>query len=128
VELLLGVSRSEIHANAASEGQLEGRSGVRTHLAVQALLGCAAREASRRSLLRECWYLLAGRGPYAGSREELTPVAADWLSFIPPTVTALWLLATPAAAHYLPRKGWGAHLLTPQTVRTIRSMDAGGRV
>ena len=47
------------------------------------------------------------RGPYAGSQEELTPVAIDWMSFVPPTVTALWLLATPAAAHYLPQEGMG---------------------
>ena len=47
------------------------------------------------------------------------------MSFVPPTVTALWLLATPAAAHYLPKKGWGSHLLTPQSIRTIEAMDAG---
>ena len=77
-------------------------------------------------MLRECWRLLAGREPYAGSREELTPVAIDWMSFVPPTVTALWLLATPAAAHTLPKRGWGSHLLTPQSIRTIKTMDVGG--
>jgi len=45
---------------------------------------------------------------------------------VPPTVTALWLLATPSAAHTLPKKGWGAQLLTPQTIRTIETMDVGG--
>ena len=97
---MLRVSRGETPSDVA-----EGRIGVRTHIAVQALLGCAAREKAGSSLLRECWRLLAKRGPYAESREELTPVAIDWLSFVPPTVTALWLLATPAAAHYLPKKG-----------------------
>ena len=92
---------------------------------LQALLGCAAREESRLGVLRECWRLLAGRGAYAGSKEELTPVAIDWMSFVPPTVAALWLLATPAAAHYLPKKGWGAQLLTPQSIRTIETMDVG---
>jgi hypothetical protein len=48
------------------------------------------------------------------------------MSFVPPTVTALSLLATPAAAHYLPSRGWGAQLLTPQSIRTIKTMDAGG--
>lgn len=121
VDLLLRVSRGETPASAA-----ESRSGVRTHIAVQALLGCAAQDASRLSVLREGWRLLAGREPYARSQEELTPVAIDWMSFVPPTVTALWLLATPAAAHTLPKRGWGSQLLTPQTIRAIKAMDVRG--
>jgi predicted ATP-grasp superfamily ATP-dependent carboligase len=120
VDVLLQVSRGE--AVTVSDGM----SGVRTHIALQALLGCAAREESRLSVLREAWRLLTKRAPYAGSSEELTPVTIDWMSFVPPTVTALWLLATPSAAHYLPKKGWGAQLLTPQSIRTIETMDVGG--
>jgi hypothetical protein len=116
----LQVSRGETPAGVA-----ESRSGVRTHLALQALLGRAAQDNSRLSLLREYWRLLARRGSYAGSQEELTPVAIDWMSVVPPTVTALWLLATPAAAHTLPKKGWGSQLLTPECIRTIKSMDVG---
>jgi predicted ATP-grasp superfamily ATP-dependent carboligase len=121
VDVLLRVSRGETPVSVA-----DGRSGVRTHQSLQALLGCAAEEESRLSVLRECWRLLAGREPYAGSREELTPVAIDWMSFVPPTVTALWLMATPAAAHTLPKRGWGSQLLTPQSIRTIKTMDVGG--
>jgi predicted ATP-grasp superfamily ATP-dependent carboligase len=120
VEMLLRVSRGE-----ATGAVADSRSGARTHIALQALLGCAAREASRLSVLRECWRLLAKRGPYAGSREELTPVAIDWMSVVPPTVTALWLMVTPRAAHTLPKRGWGAQLLTPQTIRTIKAMEIG---
>jgi len=120
VDMLLRVSRGEAPASVA-----DSRSGVRTHIAVQALLGCAAEEGTRLSVLRECWRLLARQGSYAGSMEELTPVALDWMSFVPPTVTALWLLATPAAAHTLPKRGWGSQLLTPQTIRTIKAMDVG---
>jgi len=50
-------------------------------------------------------------------------VTIDWMSFVPPTVTAFWLLATPAAAHYLPNKGWGSQLLTPEIIRTIETID-----
>jgi predicted ATP-grasp superfamily ATP-dependent carboligase len=121
VELLLQVSCGTPAVAAA-----HGKSGVRTHLALQALLGCAAQDESRLSLIRECWNLLCGRGRYAGSREELTPVALDWISFVPPTVATLWLLATPAAAHYLPQKGWGPQLLTPHSIRMIEAMDVGG--
>jgi predicted ATP-grasp superfamily ATP-dependent carboligase len=118
VDLLLRVSRD---GTAASDA--DGRAGVRTHLALQALLGCAAREENRMAVLRECWRLFARREPYAGSKEELTPLASDWLSFVPATVTALWLMASPRAAHTLPKRGWGAQLLTPQTIRTIKAMD-----
>jgi predicted ATP-grasp superfamily ATP-dependent carboligase len=117
VDLLLRVSCGETPALA------EGEVGVRSHLAVQALLGCAVRHQSRRLLLQESWHLLTKGRAYAGSVEELTPVRMDWLSFVPPTVTAMWLLASPAAAHYLPQKGWGAHLLTPETIRAIHDMD-----
>jgi len=118
VGLLLRVSRGDRPVSSP-----ESRAGVRTHLAVQALLGTALREQTRRSVLRECWRLIRKRGPYAGSWEELTPVRMDWRSAVAPTVTALWLLATPAVAHELPRKGWGSHLLTPDTIRSIRTMN-----
>jgi hypothetical protein len=102
----------------------ESREGVRTHMAIQALLGCALRDASRWKLLRECWRLAVKCGPYAGSREELTPVRWDWPSAIPALITALWLLANPKAAHHLPKKGWGSHLLTPDSIRRIRGLGA----
>jgi predicted ATP-grasp superfamily ATP-dependent carboligase len=121
VDVLLRVSRGETDISVG-----DSTSGVRTHIAMQALLGCAARDASRLSVLRESWKLLAKREPYGRSREELTPIGIDWPSFVPPTVTALWLTVSPAAAHTLPKKGWGAQLLTPQSIRTIENMDAGG--
>lgn len=118
VDILLRVSLGEAEGDEPS-----AREGVRTHLAMQALLGSALEHGSRRNLLAECWRLLAARGPYAGSREELTPIRLDWPSAVPAVVTALWLLANPRAAHNLPRKGWGAHLLTPESVRRIASPD-----
>jgi predicted ATP-grasp superfamily ATP-dependent carboligase len=116
-DLLVRVSCGEAPPVAA-----ESREGVRTHMAMQALLGGALRDGSRWSLLRESWLLLARRGPYAGSREELTPVRLDWLSAIPLAITALWLLADPKAAHYLPQRGWGSHLLNPESIRRIRRL------
>jgi predicted ATP-grasp superfamily ATP-dependent carboligase len=93
--------------------------GVRTHLAMQVLLGIALRENSRRELLRQFWHLFTGRGTYAGSTEELTPVRVDWLSAVPLAITALLLLANPRLAHELPKRGWGAHLLDARAVRLI---------
>ena len=116
-DLLLRVSRSERVASAANS-----RPGVRSHSALQVLLGCAIRERRRSSLLRQCWLLLTHRGAYRESREELTPVRWDWLSAIPLIVAALGLLLRPAAASSLVRKGWGSHLLDQESIRKIRTL------
>jgi hypothetical protein len=103
----------------------EGREGVLTHLAMQALLGCAARGGTRRDIARECWRLFANSGPYAGSTEELTPVKADWISAVPLAVTAALLLASPKSAVKLARGGFGAHLLDVRSIRTIEGEGFG---
>jgi predicted ATP-grasp superfamily ATP-dependent carboligase len=97
----------------------QSREGVRTHLAMQALLGCASRDGTRRDIARECWRLLTGVGLYAGSAEELTPVRLDWISTVPLATIALALMVAPNIAATLARKGWGAHLLDIASVRLI---------
>jgi predicted ATP-grasp superfamily ATP-dependent carboligase len=116
VGLLLDVSRGKTPAPLPAS-----REGVRTHLAMQALLGIAARENSRRALLRECWRLWGRREPYADSREEMTPVNLDRMSAVPLTMTAMLLLARPRAAITLARGGFGAHLLSRESIRKIES-------
>jgi hypothetical protein len=120
MDILLRVSRGE-----APKLEVEGRAGVRSHMAMQALLGHALEGGTRASLIRESLRLLIKRGPYAGSREELTPVRLDRMSAVPALITALWLIASPRAAYTLPAKGWGSHLLTPAAIRSIRAMDDG---
>jgi predicted ATP-grasp superfamily ATP-dependent carboligase len=118
VGLLLLVSRGETPAAAG-----ESRAGVRTHLAMQALLGCASRGGWRRDTVAEGWRLLVGGGPYAGSTEELTPARLDWISAVPLAMLAIALLVAPRLAVNLARGGWGAHLLDLRTIRQIESED-----
>jgi hypothetical protein len=118
VGLLLQLSQGETPSSLG-----ESREGVRTHLAMQALLGCASRGGSRRDILRECWVLWTGGGPYAGSTEELTPVRLDWISVAPLAMIALWLLAAPKLAVTLATRGWGAHLLDLGSIRLIESEE-----
>jgi len=120
VGLLLRISLGETPEPAG-----ESRAGVRTHLAMQALLGCAARGATRRQLVRECWRLSIRSGPYAGSAEELTPWRLDWTSAVPLAMIAIILLAAPASAPRLARGGWGGHLLDLDSIRRIESDDFG---
>ena len=118
VDLLLRVSRGETPAPLG-----ESRAGVRTHLAMQALLGSASRDGTRRDLIRECGRIAAGEGLYRGSAEELTPVRLDWLSAVPLGMTAALLLASPPIAASLARGGFGAHLLDRGSIRTIEGED-----
>ncbi|MDO9563370.1 MAG: ATP-grasp domain-containing protein [Bradyrhizobium sp.] len=120
VGLLLRVSLGEVPAVAA-----ESRAGVRTHLAMQALLGCASRGGSRRDLIAEGWNLATGGGPYAGSTEELTPVQLDWISAVPLAIIAMVLLAAPGRGVALARGGWGEHLLDIASIRRIESEEFG---
>ncbi|MDB5553922.1 MAG: hypothetical protein JWL86_3906, partial [Rhizobium sp.] len=101
------------------------RADVRTHLAMQALLGCAARGGSRRDIFRECWRLLRRSGPYAGSTEELTPMRLDWISAVPLAMIATVLLAAPKRGVELARGGWGAHLLDVDSIGMIEREDFG---
>jgi hypothetical protein len=114
VDLLLRVSQGK-----TPEPAPDSRESVRTHLAMQALLGCAARDGTRREIFRECVRLIAGHGPYAGSVEELTPLRRDWISAVPLAMIALALLAAPSLAGTLSKKGWGAHLLGATSIRLI---------
>ncbi|THD66941.1 MAG: hypothetical protein E7813_12290 [Bradyrhizobium sp.] len=112
----------EISLGQTPQGAPPGREGVRTHLAMQVLLGCASRGGTRRDIIVECWRLLRGSGPYAGSSEELTPVRLDWLSAVPLAATAISLLAVPKLAATLAKNGFGAHLLD---IRSIAIIERG---
>jgi predicted ATP-grasp superfamily ATP-dependent carboligase len=116
VDLLLRVSQGK-----TPEPVPDSREGVRTHLAMQGLLGCATRDGTRRKIFRECMRVAARRGPYAGSAEELTPLRRDWISGVPLAMTALALLANPRLASTLSEKGWGAHLLGINSIQLIES-------
>jgi predicted ATP-grasp superfamily ATP-dependent carboligase len=116
VDLLLRVSQAKTPQPAP-----DSREGVRTHLAMQVLLGCAARGGTRREIFREGIRVTARRGSYADSVEELTPVRRDWISAVPLAMTTLALLANPKLAATLSKKGWGAHLLGIDGIRLIES-------
>jgi hypothetical protein len=90
---------------------------------MQALLGCAARDGSRRDLVREGWRLATGGGAYAGSTEELTPLQCDWVSLVPLAMLAIALVVKPKLAATMAKKGWGAHLLDLASIRVIERED-----
>jgi hypothetical protein len=116
VGLLLLISQGE-----TPDALPDSREGVLTHLAMQVLLGIASRGGTRAEIVRECWRLIRGDGPYARSCEEMTPVRLDWLSAVPLAMTATLLLASPSLAMTVAKGGFGAHLLDVKSVRVIES-------
>jgi hypothetical protein len=105
-------------------GVMRARPGRRSRLAIQALLGVAATTRSRAAILEHAGWLAAAAGPYAGSREELTPVGIDACAAIPLGMTTLMLLARPALAASLPQRGIGRHLLNSDSVARITAWEA----
>lgn len=112
-DLLLEISLDRRPASARS-GE-----GIRTHLAMQALLGVASRTESRGRIMAEARHLIAKDGRYRGSHEELTPVRVDWVSAGPLLATVVLLLTDPTGSSRLAKGGWGSHLLTPQSIKII---------
>jgi predicted ATP-grasp superfamily ATP-dependent carboligase len=98
----------------------EGREGVRTRQAIQALLGSAIGQSSRTKLLAECWRLFRAAGPYAGTVEELTPFRDDPPSALAVAGVALQLLVNPRLAHGISANTSRAHQLNLRAARYIR--------
>jgi predicted ATP-grasp superfamily ATP-dependent carboligase len=116
VDALLRVSLGE-----TPEVMSDSREGVRTHQAMQALLGCALDGGNRFDLLRICRDIFVRHRAYAGSVEELTPVRLDGISIVPLAMTAFLLLAAPRLAKRLVLHGWGAHLLDARSIAIIEN-------
>jgi deazaflavin-dependent oxidoreductase (nitroreductase family) len=69
-----------------------------SHSTVQAVLGTATRDGSRRAVLAELRDAVSHRGAYAGSREGMTPVLRDPPSAVALTVVVAGLMLAPRTA------------------------------
>jgi hypothetical protein len=117
VDALLAVSLGEPVAM-----QAPGRSSVRTHQLLLAVLGAAQHTGRRSRVARELVNALAHRGPYAGSTEELTPVRGDPVGAVPVLAAALATMAHPGAWRLFTDGAVSAYALTPSAWKQI----AGG--
>lgn len=93
--------------------QSPGRAGVRTHQTLLAVLGAAER-GGRGAILREACAAIRARGPYAGSREELTPLAGDPRAAIPVAIALTLALIHPRLWRYFHQKTAGTYAVSPQ--------------
>jgi hypothetical protein len=101
-----------------------GRSGIRTHQLLVAVLGAAQRSAQRRAILRDVLQAASGRGAYAKSVEELTPVRGDPRTAIPLIGATAVTLARPAAWRWFSHGAVDAYALTPRSWRSIANANA----
>ncbi|MGD0762669.1 MAG: hypothetical protein ABR929_05665 [Roseiarcus sp.] len=72
--------------------------GRRSHNAIVALLGVAIRDRSRAAVIREAARVALRRGPYAMSREGMTPICRDPPSALPVAAVLIALLLNPRLA------------------------------
>lgn len=115
----------DLVSNQPSQTTGTTRSGVRTHMSVQALLGHAQRYGRRIGLCREAWRLLRKAPPYDGSVEELTPFKSDPLSCVVAIAVLIQLLLAPQRmAHYLSSKHGATHHLTFAVVEYVNQLRA----
>ena len=99
-----------------------GKAGVRTHQLLIAVLGAAAAGSARRGVAREIWQALAGRGDYACSNEELTPVRGDPIAALPVVAAAVLTLVSPSAGKLFERGAVGGYALSPEGWEQILAM------
>ena len=108
----------EVARSGTGTPQPHGNPGVRTHQALLAILGAAARSGHRRDILNELLRIATRSGDYRHSTEELTPVrwagtGIDPITAIPAVTAALVTLIRPAAWHYFTAGATSAYSLSP---------------
>ena len=104
----------------AVEPAAPSRPGVRTHQTLLALLGAAQRGDGRRGVRGELRAARRGRGDYAGSVEELTPLRGDSPAALMLAGVAGALLAQPSSWEWFSSGSVEAYALTPEAWRTVR--------
>jgi hypothetical protein len=89
------------------------------------LLGTAAYVGTRGAVLSEALRLVLQRGPYAESREALTPILRDTASAIPLAFVAARVLLRPRSAERLAGAAVGAYSVTPEAIKQVAVGTAG---
>ena len=99
-----------------------GRIGVRTHSSLAILLGTAAYQRSRIRVIREALRILSRHGKYKGSRECLTPIAHDFLSFLPLAIVAGRALVSPVTVQQFASSAVQAYSVTSEAIEQVIAM------
>jgi len=95
------------------------RAGVMSRQLLLSILGTAEQTGSRRAILREAIDAVLLRGPYLGSREELTPIAGDVIAAVPVLAAFAATAVHPSLWRKFHRGAVGTYAVTPQAWKDI---------
>lgn len=101
--------------------QPAGMVGVRTRQTLLAILGAAEQSGSRSAVLREAIDAIFARGDYAGSTEELTPIAGDPRAALPVLAALGASLISPSLWRKFHAGAVGPYAVTPEAWAEIRA-------
>ena len=94
--------------------QPTGRTDVRTHQLLLAILGAAQHAEGRRSIVRELTAAARHSGEYSHSIEELTPIAHDWRVGLPGMIAAACTLVKPTTWEWFSSGSVANYAITPE--------------
>ncbi|BAM92535.1 hypothetical protein S58_65680 [Bradyrhizobium oligotrophicum S58] len=104
----------EAATGVAAPERAAGMAGVRTRQTLLAILGAAQHSGSRTAVLREAVDAICALGDYAGSAEELTPIAGDPRAAIPVLVALGATLISPSLWRKFHAGAVGPYAVTPE--------------
>lgn len=119
VDLVAAMLAVSLDRPVAGAPRGPGRPGVRTHQLLLAVLGAAER-GGRAGVARELAAAASRREPFAGSREELTPLRGDPLAALPVALATAATLARPAFGQSLSAAAVSGYAMSPAAWRAIR--------
>jgi glutathione synthase/RimK-type ligase-like ATP-grasp enzyme len=104
----------DVAHNAPSRQRSAGSAGVRTRQTLLAILGAAEHHGTRGAVIREAFEAIFARGDYAGSVEELTPVAGDPVAAVPVVAALVASLIHPPLWRKFHAGAVGPYAVTPE--------------
>jgi hypothetical protein len=104
----------DVAGDAPAQERSAGGEGVRTHQTLLAILGAAEHLGARGAVLREAFDAIFARGDYAGSVEELTPVAGDPVAAVPVVAALVASLIHPSLWRKFHAGAVGLYAVTPE--------------
>jgi ATP-grasp domain len=104
----------DVAGDAPARERSAGCPGVRTRQTLLAILGAAEQRGARGAVLREAFDAIFARGDYAGSVEELTPVAGDPFAATPVVAALIASLIYPSLWQKFHAGAVGPYAVTPE--------------
>ena len=104
----------DVAGDAPAQERPAGGVGERTRQTLLAILGAAEHHGTRGAVVREAFDAIFARGDFAGSAEELTPLAGDPMAAVPVAAALTATLIHPPLWRKFHSGAVGPYALTPE--------------